>query len=184
VKRFNYAQPPLERLLGDMPMHALTDRLRVPLVIVGAALFMVASTWSVEANRVAGLDTELAALQLQVEAAGAARMRAEGLIATVSKLRAMRAGVAAAQREAIAATNTIARIGNGLPAQTWLTTLGATPAGAWTIGGRSTRVSEIGTMLRRVQNIDRSSTARLVSVAATGRTGHVLDFVIGWDRRP
>jgi hypothetical protein len=99
-------------------------------------------------------------------------------------LRALHAGVAAARREALAATNTIARIGNDLPPQTWLTGVGSTPNGTWTIDGRSTRVGEIGTMLRRVQRIDDGATARLVSIAATGRTGRVLDFVIGWDRRP
>ena len=80
-------------------------------------------------------------------------------------------------------TNAIARIGNDLPPQTWLTAIGATPAGDWTIGGRSTRVSEIGTMLRRVQALDAGAAATLVSIAATGRSGRILDFVIGWNRR-
>ena len=38
-------------------------------------------------------------------------------------------------------------------------------------------------MLRRVQSLDRNATVRLVSIAATGRTGRILDFVIGWARR-
>jgi hypothetical protein len=39
-------------------------------------------------------------------------------------------------------------------------------------------------MLRRIQSIDKTASTRLVSIAATGRTGRILDFVIGWDRRP
>ena len=60
--------------------------------------------------------------------------------------------------------------------------MAATPADAWTINGRSTRVDEIGTMLRRVQELDRRGAARLVSIAATGRSGRILDFVISWSR--
>jgi hypothetical protein len=182
--RFNYHQSPYERLFGDAPAALLTDRLRIPLATIGAALLTVTATWSIQSHRVAGLENELNALQLGVRAASADELRAERLTASVARLRALRAGVAAARREALAATNTIALIGNDLPPQTWLTEVGSTPNGAWTIDGRSTRVGEIGTMLRRVQSIDDGATARLVSIAATGRTGRVLDFVIGWDRRP
>jgi hypothetical protein len=182
--RFNYRQSAYERLFGDAPAIVLTSRLRVPLATIGAALLAVTATWSIQTNRVAGLDNELSALQSHVRAASSDEVRAERLTATVARLRALRAGIAAARREALAATNTIAQIGNGLPPQTWLTAVGSTPDGTWTIDGRSTRVAEIGTMLRRVQSIDDGATARLVSIAAIGRTGHILDFVIGWDRRP
>jgi hypothetical protein len=102
----------------------------------------------------------------------------------IARMRTIQAAVGAARRDVLIATNTIARIGNDLPPATWLTSVGSTPAGAWTIGGRSTRVDEIGTMLRRVQGIDKRATVRLVSIAATGRSGRVLDFVIGWDQNP
>jgi hypothetical protein len=184
VIRFNYHQSPYERLFGDAPAAVLTERLRIPLATVGAALLAVTATWSIQSHRVAGLDNELNVLQIAVHAANAEQLRAEHLTASVTRLRALHAGVVAARREALAATNTIALIGNDLPPQTWLTGVGSTPNGTWTIDGRSTRVGEIGTMLRRVQSIDDAATARLVSIAATGRTGRVLDFVIGWDRRP
>ena len=184
MNRFNYHRPPIARLCGDLPLSALTNRLRIPIAVVGIALVAVAGSGSLEAQRIAGLDAELDALQSHVQSAAATRARAERLTATVAKLRAMRAAMASARREAIDATNAIARIGNGLPEQTWLTNVGATPNGTWTIAGRSTRVAEIGTMLRHVADIDRSAPARLVSIAATGRSGHILDFVIGWDERP
>jgi hypothetical protein len=184
VIRFNYHQSRYERLFGSAPAALLTESLRIPLATIAAALLAVTATWSIQAHRIAGLDSELGALQSAVHAASAGQLRAQRLNASVTRLRALRAGVAAARREALAATNTIALIGNGLPPQTWLTGVGSAPNGTWTIDGRSTRVGEIGTMLRRVQSIDDGSTARLVSIAATGRSGRILDFVIGWDRRP
>jgi hypothetical protein len=184
VNRFNYQQSPLERYFGGTSVRMLAERMRFPMAIIGAAVLALASTWSIETHRVADLDVQLAALALRVQAANGDRIAAERLAATVARLEATNAGLAAARREALAATNTIAQIGNGLPEETWLTGVGATPAGAWTIGGRSTRVNEIGTMLRRIQSIDKTAATRLVSIAATGRTGRILDFVIGWDRRP
>jgi Tfp pilus assembly protein PilN len=182
--RFNYHQSAFERLFGDAPALRLTDRLRIPLAAIGAALLVVTATWWIQTQRVTALNDELAALQTRVQASHADESRAQRLMASVARLRALSAGIASARREAVAATNTIARIGNDLPPQTWLTGVGSTPAGAWTIDGRSTRVGEIGTMLRRVQSIDVGASARLVSIAATGRSGHILDFVIGWDRQP
>jgi hypothetical protein len=184
MNRFNYRQSSIERLFGEAPLRRLTETIRLPIGVIGAAVFVLAGTCSIENHRVAALDADLAAVQIRVRAAASERARAERLTAVVVRLRAATAGIAAARREALAATNTIARIGNGLPEQTWLTGVGATADGTWTIGGRSTRVNEIGTMLRRIQDIDRNAAARLVSVVATGRGGRILDFVIGWDRRP
>lgn len=181
VIRYNYRQTRFERLLGDRSAFA---RLRVPLALAGAALLALPATWTIEAGRLAALDAELTAIQSRVAAESSDRARAEHIAARVERLRKMRVLLALARRDGLAATNAIANIGNGLPAQTWLTALGATPSGSWTIAGRSTRVDEIGTMLRRVQSIDAAASARLISVAASGRTGRVLDFTIGWERRP
>jgi hypothetical protein len=182
--RFNYDQSTYERLFAGVWATVPAERMRLPLAVIGAALLAVAATWSFETHRIAVLDHELTNLQERVRAEAADDARAERLIATVARLRAICERIASARRDVLAATNTIARIGNELPPQTWLTGVGSTPAGAWTIGGRSTRVEEIGTMLRRVQGLDRHATARLVSIAATGRAGRILDFVIGWDRQP
>lgn len=183
MTRFNYQQSARQRLLAAAPLAAMAERLRLPAALAGAALFLVFATWTFETHRVALLDADLNRLQLQVRAAAFADARAARLIAEVTRLRATGARVAAARRDVLVATNAIAQIGNELPPQTWLTAVGATPAGDWTIGGRSTRVDEIGTMLRRVQAIDAGASATLVSIAATGRSGRILDFVIGWNRR-
>jgi hypothetical protein len=184
MKRFNYHQSTIERLLAGVPAAALAEHLRTPLAVIGAALLTVAATGSIETHRAAGLEAELTSLQDRVHAAAANQTRAERLTVNVARLRTIAERITVARRDVLVTTNTIASIGNGLPPQTWLTSVASTPAGDWTIGGRSTRVDEIGTMLRRVQGIDRGTTARLVSIAATGRAARVLDFVIGWDHRP
>lgn len=178
--RFNYHQTSYERLLGGVDLARVASQLRVPIATLGAALLAVAGTWTFEMHRIAVLDGELASLRLRAQAAAVDVHRAERLNASVTRLQAVRARIAAARREVIVATNTIAQIGNALPPQTWLTEVGSNPSGTWTIGGRSTQVDEIGTMLRRVQELDRNAAARIVSIAATGRGGRVLDFVIGW----
>ncbi|MGA2395552.1 MAG: hypothetical protein ABSH03_19600 [Candidatus Lustribacter sp.] len=184
MTRFNYGQHRYERFLAGIPLAAIAAQLRFPAASIGAALLIVTGTWSFETHRIAALDVELSQLQLRVQATAADVVRAKRLTAAVGRLRAIQAGVAAARRDVLETTNTIAEIGNDLPAATWLTGVGSTATGDWTIGGRSTHVDEIGTMLRRVQGIDRTASAHLVSIAATGRAGRILDFVIGWERRP
>ncbi len=182
--RFNYLQPAHERWRAALPSVTLAGTVRIPLLLLGCACLGFAATWTLEVHRAALLQDQLSALQLRVHAAAGNESRARNLMTAVARLRTIRAAVSAARRDVVVATNTIARIGNDLPPATWLTSVGSTPAGAWTIGGRSTHVDEIGTMLRRVQGIDQRATVRLVSIAASGRSGRVLDFVIGWDQRP
>jgi Tfp pilus assembly protein PilN len=183
MRRFNFDQTAYQRLLAGTPVRAMVIQLRLPIAAIGAALLAVAGGWSIETQRIAALDAELSGLHARAQATAAGAARADRLTAAVARLRAIQDGIAAARRDVLETTNTIAQIGNQLPPQTWLTGVGSTAAGDWTIGGRSTRVDEIGTMLRRVQGIDPSATARLVSIAATGRSGRILDFVIGWERR-
>jgi hypothetical protein len=182
VIRHNYHQSAFDRIAEAARTSVLSARLRSPLAMIGAALLIVATAWSIDTHRLAALDGELTDLHARTLAAEAGATRANRLANAVARLRAIDERISVARRDAITATNAVARIGNDLPPQTWLTNLASTPSGEWTIGGRSTRVDEIGTMLRRVQNIDRNATARLVSIAATGRSGRILDFVIGWDR--
>ena len=182
--RFNYLQPAYERWCAGIPAVALAGSVRLPLLLIGLAFLGVAATWAFEAQRAGMLQDQLSALQRRVQTAAGDERRTRNLMTSVARMRTIRAAVRAARRDVIVATNTIARIGNDLPPATWLTSVGSTPTGAWTLAGRSTRVDEIGTMVRRVQSIDQRATVRLMSIAATGRSGRVLDFVIGWDQRP
>ena len=182
--RFNYLQPPHERWCAGVPAAALAGSLRLPLVLIGLAFLSIAATWTFETHRIGMLEDQLSGLQSRIRTAANDERRARNLMTNVARLRTIRSAVSAAHRDVLVATNTIARIGNDLPPATWLTSVGSTSAGAWTIGGRSTRVEEIGTMLRRVQAIDQHASVRLVSIAATGRSGRILDVVIGWDQQP
>ena len=184
MKRFDYNQSRYHQLLAEIPLGTIAMQLRLPVTACAAALLAVAAAWSLETHRIAALDLELSQMQLRVQATAADEARVERLTSAVAHQRAIQDGIAAARRDVLETTNTVARIGNELPEQTWLTAVSSTPAGAWTVGGRSTHVGEIGTMLRRVQGIDPKSTARLVSIAATGRSGRILDFIIAWDRNP
>lgn len=183
MTRFNYHPSARERWLAAVPLPALARSLRLPAALTAAAALIVLATWSFETQRLALLDGDLNRLRQQVGAAARDDARAQRANAEVARLRATAERVAAARRDVLLTTNAVAQIGNQLPPQTWLTGVGATPAGDWTIGGRSTRVDEIGTMLRRVQALDAGASATLVSIAATGRSGRILDFVIGWNRR-
>lgn len=180
--RFSYQQTRYRRLLAGTPAATLVAALRVPVAVIVTAALVVVAAWSLQTHRVAALDAQLADLQARIAATAADDARTKRLTADIAHLDAVQTRIASARRDVLEATNAIAEIGNGLPPQTWLTGVGSSPAGIWTIGGRSTHVDEIGTMLRRVQGIERGADARLVSVAAGGRTGRILDFVIAWER--
>jgi len=89
--------------------------------------------------------------------------------------------VLAAQRASIADANAIARIGNRLPPQTWLTSLRAERTGTWSIGGRSTQIEQIGATLATIGRLAPAAAPRLVSLEANGERGRLLDFRIAWD---
>jgi hypothetical protein len=148
--------------------------------VVVASLLLFAAAWTFDAQRLRGLNDDLEAAQLHVRATAGAARRALDLQAALERLRALDMRVALAQREAIDTTNAVARIGNDLPSQTWLTSVQALPGGGWSIAGRSTRIAEIGSALETIQLADGSGATHLVSASAGGRH-RTLDFVIGWD---
>lgn len=157
---------------------------RRPALALGCGLLALAATWWLQTQRLATAAAELAALEQRAHAADASEARVRRVHAEVVRLRAIDARLIAARGAGLVAANAIVRVGNALPAQTWLTALGTAPDGSWTIGGTSARLDEIGAMLRRVQSLDRRGSPRLVSIAASGRGGRLLDFVIGWNRTP
>ena len=182
VKQFNYRQSRFERFAGIAPATLMNHSLRLPLALAGVAVLLPALTWAVEVQRLGRLDRELAVLQARVETARPAVERAKIVIAATVSARRLDERIRVARREAIASTNTIARLGNALPSRTWLTNIQTTTAGTWTIAGRSDRVAEIGTTLRAIQQFDPRATAQLVSISADGQTGSLLNFVIGWQQ--
>jgi len=184
VKRHDYRRRPFDAVRSAIGTNVAWPTLRAPAALAGAVLVLLAAGWSIEAQRIGALDRELDMLQTRAGVAGVEAAAAQRLSAAIARDRAFENRILDARRATIASSNAVALIGNTLPAQTWLTNVSATPTGSWTIAGRSTHVSEIGTTLHAIQQLDRRAPAHLVSIAATGRNGDVLDFIIGWDRQP
>jgi hypothetical protein len=183
VTRYNYRQSSFERLAGRGWPVVLTRELRAPLIALAAAILIVAAVNLVEVRRLAALDTTLATISDRLTTARREGVRADRAIQSVAHLRALQNAVLASRRETVIAENTIARIGNHVPGDTWLTNVQATRAGSWSIAGRSTHVERIGAMLASIGAMDRSASTRLVSITASGARGNTLDFVIGWETR-
>ena len=184
MTRHDYRPSQFTRLTGDATALLTLVRFRLPFAFVGAASLLVALVWQIEQQRIGALERDTALMQQRVAIAAVDAQHTQRLIAIVARDRHVAQRIATVHGTAIASANAIAMIGNVLPHQTWLTNVAAATSGSWTISGRSTHVTEIGTTLKSIQQLDRSGTARLLSVAATGRTNAVLDFVIGWERQP
>jgi Tfp pilus assembly protein PilN len=181
MTRYDYRQSAFERLIGRRPELVLDRALLSALAALALALLAVVTLAATESRRIAALDTELGALADRIATAERVDARDERAIADLAHARRVQAAVLAAHADTGRAANAIARIGNRLPSQTWLTNLRDDPAGGWSIAGRSTRIDEIGATLAAIGRLDPAATARLVSIAASGRTGRVLDFTIAWE---
>jgi len=182
LTRFDYLRARFQRGVAPRGGIRLSAPARAAAGVVGASLLLVTAAWTFEAQRLRGLDDDLAALRIQVRTSAGAAQQAIAEQAAVDRLRSLDMRVALARREAIATTNAVARIGNGLPSQTWLTSVQAVPGGGWSIAGRSTRIAEIGSMLQSIARLDGRTAAHLVSASAGGRN-RTLDFAIEWDAR-
>jgi Tfp pilus assembly protein PilN len=181
VTRFDYRQSAFERLLGRPPRIALDGRLRASLLTLAVALVAVAVVATAERSRLARLDAELAAMHDRLIAAEQSDARDERVRRDVLAARGVRDAVLDARRASIADANAIARLGNRLPPQTWLTSLSAARTGTWSIGGRSTQLEQVGATLATIGRLDPAASPRLVSLEANGERGRLLDFRIAWD---
>jgi len=181
VTRYDYRQSAFERLLGRRPRIALDRRLWPSFAAVAAAVLLVAMVTGAETRRIAILDGDLATFADRIARADRDAARDRRAIAAVEHDRLIADALLGARRDTAVATNAIARIGNRLPARTWLTSVRTDPGGAWSIAGRSTQIERIGATLAAIAALDRGATTALVSIAASGRTGHTLDFTIAWE---
>jgi hypothetical protein len=181
MTRYNYRQSAFERLIGRRPRIEVDQRLRSSLIAVALAVFVVVAVAAAEGRRLALLDADLAALHDRIVVAEQADARDGRVRRTVLAERRVRDAVLDAQRDGIVVANTIARIGNELPPQTWLTGLHDDHTGTWSVAGRSTQIDQIGATLEAIGRLDSASSARLVSITASGRRGRMLDFTIAWE---
>ncbi len=182
MTRFDYRQTSFERWLGRRPVFVVDRPLRAAFLAIAAAIVAVGVVALIECRRIAALDGELAALADRIAVAERDDARSDALQRDVERLRDLCATVDGARRDTAFATNTIVRIGNRLPPQTWLTSVQTDRTGSWTIGGRSARLDEIGTTLAAVAQLEPAATTRLVSVNAAGARGALLDFSIAFEQ--
>ncbi len=175
---FDYRQSRIARLIGMRPAFAPTRALRHAVAAIAGALLLAGAAGIVEHARVAALDRDIATLAARGAAAERDDARVARLESTVAATHALLATIGDARRSTALAANTIVRIGNRLPPQTWLTRVTTDRTGAWSIGGRSTRLDEIGTMLGTIARLEGDATPRLVSVTAAGRRATLLDFTV------
>ena len=182
MTRYNYRQTTFERFAGNRPRLVIDARVRTSLAVLAAALLVVVTAATAEQRRLAVLDGQLTALHDRIAIAALVDVRNERVRGNVMQARRVRAAVLAARRDAMLAANTIARIGNQLPPQTWLTSVQNDRTGAWSVAGRSTQIGEIGATLVAIGRLVPTSSPRLVSIASSGNRGRMLDFVIAWER--
>jgi Tfp pilus assembly protein PilN len=181
VTRFDYRQSAFERLIGRPPRIAPDGRLRASVATLAVALVAVAVVATAERGRLARLDAELGAMHDRLIAAQRSDALDERVRRDVLAARGIRDAVLDARRASIADANAIARLGNRLPPQTWLTSLNATRTGTWSIAGRSTQIEQIGATLAAIGRLEPAASPRLVSLEANGERGRMLDFRIAWD---
>jgi len=155
---------------------------RSALLVFAAAIVAVGVVGLVERYRLASLDRELATLSTRIAVAERDDARSDRLNREVRRQRDLGAAIDAARDDTALAANTIVRLGNRLPAQTWLTKLESVRSGSWTIRGRSARLDDIRVTLAAVARLDRTASARLVSVDAAGSRSPLLDFTIALER--
>ena len=182
MMRHNYQQSALSHVAGMVPGLPFRSHVRRSLAVFGSALLLTGGLWALEAHRIAALDTDLGRMREEAGSLAREARRSQQLADAVRRSSAIEMRIGEAHRVALDSTNAIARIGNLLPEETWLTNVAATPSGSITIAGRSTRVVEIGATLDAIQHIDARAATRLVSISTTGRTGNLHDFVIAWER--
>jgi hypothetical protein len=181
---FSYYRSPFERLAGLRRMPALDRSMLAALLAVAGALLLVAGVGAVEHTRLRTLDSDLAAMADRLTIARRDDARDDHLVASVAALRAIVHTIDDAHATTLEATNAIVRVGNTLPAQTWLTSVRGGSAGSWSFGGRSTHLDAIGTTLHTVAALDPTATAHLVSVTAAGPHARILDFTIALEQAP
>ncbi len=174
--RFDYAgmrDNPGRRIISTI----FGPRLRLSVGALGCSIAVVAAAWFFETDRLTRLDIEAATLHAQLREAAMVDARMQRLQDVLARLRAADAEIDAARRHAVASTNLVARIGNDLPARTWLTSFSVAPDGTVAIDGRSGRLAEIGTTLTALPG-GRRTTTQLLSISASGRSRRVLDFTL------
>ena len=180
--RYNYQPSAFERFSAHVPIVTLDAARRRMLLWSGAILGALGILTAVELSRLGTVEDQLAALHARAAAGAQAETAVVRLTAEVARLHSTSEAIERTRRDALLRANDLVRIGNLLPAQTWLTAVREDRAGTWSIEGRSTRLIEIGATLGALQRVDPHAAVRLLSVLGIGH-GRGIQFVLTWERR-
>ena len=181
MKRVNDAGSAFERLTGISPA-ALPRAVRVPLAALGVTMIGAGFCWGVEEARIDAALRSAEAYTARAQALDPPADRARAAAADVARLqnvaRAVRDVVASGGRSAAR----IARIGNALPDDVWLSAIRADD-GAVSLEGRALHVEGVAAAVAALGRLDASTSVRLRSVRSDARHANVI-YGLALDPRP
>ena len=163
MRRINYLSSWSERHIGVALPSPLSAELRAPAAALAGAIALAAVLWGVQETRLRAAERDgvayaerLAATQLDVT-----RIRA--VERDVERMTTLAERVDTVRRSGTLRANEIAALGNGLPADAWLSSL-RTDRGAVAVEGHGTRLAAVGTTIASLAALPAYRAVRLVAV--------------------
>lgn len=162
MRRINYLPSWSERHVG-VALPVITAELRAPLGALAAATALAGVLWAVQAVRLHTAETDGAAFGARLAAAQLDITRVHALERDVAQLQTLGERVDALRRSGAQRANEIVTLGNGLPADAWLSTLRA-DRGALAVEGRGARLAAVATTIASLAALPAYRSARLIAV--------------------
>jgi Tfp pilus assembly protein PilN len=176
MRRTNYLLSWSERCAGIALPRTLRPELRAPLAVLGCALALVVLLAAVQHERLRAVAAEGARYADQLGVAETRAARATAAERDVARIRTIAARLDALRSLGAERTAEIVRLGDALPAESWLTSLRA-DAAALTLEGRGARLSAVARTMADLAALRGYAGARLISLhddAATPEVGYAI----------
>lgn len=160
---FTYLVTPVERLAGEALAPAALRPLRAPLLALAGAVFLVGVSAAMQHARLAAAMREGDALASELVRTHVAVTRVRAIEADRNRLLALNRRVQEIERSGAVHAGELAAIGNGIPADAWISSIRVDAAG-YAIEGRAARLASIGTTMDALARVMPSAHVRLRSV--------------------
>jgi Tfp pilus assembly protein PilN len=181
MRRTNYLLSWSERYAGIALPSTLRPELRAPLAVLACALALVVLLGSVQHARLRAVAADEARYAEQLGAAERRAARTTAAEGEVARLRTIAARLDALRSLGSEHTAEIARLGNALPSESWLTSMRADPV-ALTLEGGSARISAIAQTMANLTALRRYPGIRLISLHEDSATSDV-SYAVALERR-
>jgi Tfp pilus assembly protein PilN len=181
MRRIDYHVTWSERRIGVALPATIPPSLRAPLAAFACAVAFVAVVWCVQHARLRAAERDGAALARRLAAAEREVAAVCAIESDVARLRALSERIASFRASGALRASEIARVGNVLPDDAWLTSLRA-DRGALSLEGRSARLGAVGTALAALSRLPRYGGARLIAVREDP-TGPGIAYSVALDPR-